>query len=444
MAAAREVEVGKDLAQRFRRLATSFGFGQGCCVNVYLSAAGYFGDLYGDPYFFVLMCGAIYLTPLLAFPVQFAFDPYFDSRFGLQTVFQFRLAASLLLAAVLVAAVSLVTEGDHRLIVLVLGAVGGLLCGCVASASSQFFGVISPKLMPLFFLGQTASGAYVNVAARVAGFKPDASRIQVVGYYIGGVSLAILPPIAFAISQWTGRLAAAYCHHARLASSTPGGDVHLPDLDDTPNRSLRTQDRDDAPADVDFLVTASLNVTAKIEPQCPQAMGDRHVQVLAFLAQVLFIALNMSLTPLANVMAHGSYSLGQEIVLLKLLGDFLGRLLYLLWPRPRRLRLHVWLAVALALARVPLWAAFVVHTLRKEPLFDFNVLAALWVPFVAAGALGGSWTQVIGIQAAPGERKRRAAAMMSVAVYAGYLVGLGFAVAVAVSHNSQQRLHLDH
>ncbi|CAE7884830.1 unnamed protein product, partial [Symbiodinium microadriaticum] len=46
------------------------------------------------------------------------------------------------------------------------------------------------------------------------------------------------------------------------------------------------------------------------------------IKRFAFLCQVFVVGLNISLTPLANVLAHGRYDLGQEIVLFKLLGDF--------------------------------------------------------------------------------------------------------------------------
>ncbi|CAE7263525.1 unnamed protein product [Symbiodinium natans] len=59
--------VDQRLLRRCRWLAGAFGFGQGCCVNVYLSAAGYLGDRFQDKYFFVWMCAAVYVTPLLVF-----------------------------------------------------------------------------------------------------------------------------------------------------------------------------------------------------------------------------------------------------------------------------------------------------------------------------------------------------------------------------------------
>ncbi|CAK9100879.1 USP domain-containing protein, partial [Durusdinium trenchii] len=182
----------EQLQKRCRYLATAFGFGQGCCVNVYLSAGGYLGDKFDDKYFFVLMCAAVYVTPLLIFALARRLDPYFDRHFGFRSVYQVRLAISMLVGALLVAGLIAATlgTGDQKAAVLALGAAVGCVAGSVASASAQFFGVISPKLVPLFFLGQTASGAYINVAARLASFKPDCSDGSVIWYYSSGILVA--------------------------------------------------------------------------------------------------------------------------------------------------------------------------------------------------------------------------------------------------------------
>ncbi|CAJ1354897.1 unnamed protein product [Effrenium voratum] len=159
--------------QRCRWMVTAFGFGQGCCVNVYLSAGGYLGDRFQDKYFFVWMCAVVYTAPFLVFMLARRLDPYFDRHYGFRKVYQVRLALSMLLGAVLVAALIAATVGESasRFTILALGALVGAVAGSVASASAQFFGVISPKLVPLFFLGQTSSGAYINAAALAKGCK---------------------------------------------------------------------------------------------------------------------------------------------------------------------------------------------------------------------------------------------------------------------------------
>lgn len=413
----------EQLQKRCRYLATAFGFGQGCCVNVYLSAGGYLGDKFDDKYFFVLMCAAVYVTPLLIFALARRLDPYFDRHFGFRSVYQVRLAISMLVGALLVAGLIAATlgTGDQKAAVLALGAAVGCVAGSVASASAQFFGVISPKLVPLFFLGQTASGAYINVAARLASFKPDCSDGSVIWYYSSGILVAVLPSLIFFVNHYQGGLDDAYRRHHRL---TPHGSVSsVQALAPSENRSGPRPDGD---------------LQAGEEQTGGLAVADEKALVIrwAFRCQILLIGLNISLTPLANVLAHGHYALGQEIVLLKLLGDFVGRVLFFCLPAPRRLRLHLALNGAVALLRLPVWAVLLGHALSKEPWLSDSVLLAIWLLFVVSAALGGSWLQVLAIQAAQELEKRAVAARMNIAVYCGFVSGVAFAglFAIAAKH----------
>lgn len=403
----------EQLQRRCRYLATAFGFGQGCCVNVYLSAGGYLGDKFQDKYFFVWMCAAVYITPLLIFALARRLDPYFDRHFGFRKVYQVRLAISMLLGALLVAGLIVPTLGaGGRASILTLGAAVGMVAGSVASASAQFFGVISPKLVPLFFLGQTASGAYVNVAARLSSFNPDCTDPSVIWYYFSGVLVSVLPAVFFFVNHCRGGLDPAYRRHHRL----------------TPNTSL---------ANVQALAREDgIDVQLQAEPpRCPCLSATTNEKAFivryAFLCQVCLIGLNISLTPLANVLAHGKFKLGQEIVLLKLLGDFVGRVLFFCLPAPRQLRLHLCLNWAVVALRLPVWLVLVGHALSKEPWFSDPVLLTIWLPFVVSAAFGGSWLQVLAIQAADEQDKRAIAARMNMAVYYGFVSGVVFAAVFA-------------
>ncbi|CAJ1354896.1 unnamed protein product [Effrenium voratum] len=154
---------------------------------------------------------------------------------------------------------------------------------------------------------------------------------------------------------------------------------------------------------------------------------------LAFLCQIFVVALNISLTPLANVLAHGKFNLGQEIVLAKLFGDFVGRVLFFGLPNPRRLKRHLALNWVVACLRLPAWIVLIMHALSKEPWFNEAELLAIWLPFVLTAAFGGSWLQVVAIQAADAQEKRAVAARMNIAVYLGFLCGVIFAGVFAMA-----------
>ncbi|CAE8712312.1 unnamed protein product, partial [Polarella glacialis] len=405
------------LQKRCRRLAAAFGFGQGCCVNIYLSAAGYFGNELHDEFFFVWMCACVYVTPLVVFAFASRFDPYFDSLFGLRAVFQVRLAVSMILGSILVGCLIVATMDvgtTHYLGVLFLGGAIGATAGSVASSSAQFFGVISPDLVPLFFLGQTASGAYVNVAAKLAGFQPGCDHLSVTVFYSSGVVVAVMPGLAFLLNHWRGGLEPAYRRHLRLTPVPSGNSLSGlvgQGMSNSPTRPLTLEDPGQ---------------------RCTAVNRKVYIKRLAFLCQVFIVGLNISLTPLANVLAHGRYTLGQDVVLLKLLGDFIGRLLFFVIPSPRRLERHLGLVLLLAFLRTPIWVALVVHALSEEPLFGDTALMLMWVPFVVSGACGGSWCQVLAIAAVSPEEKRHVASQMNLAVYLGFLSGVAFAAIYAL------------
>merc|ERR1712032_549467 len=139
----------------------------------------------------------------------------------------------------------------------------------------------------------------------------------------------------------------------------------------------------------------------------------------------------MGIMPLANRLSHGNYSLGQKIVLTKLLADFVGRTTFYLIPVPKRLRLHLVLNVILQVCRLPIWFLLLLEVLRRDPGFSEAALLVVWIPFVATGALGGSWSTVVALEAVPATSKTDTAAAMTLAVYLGFLTGLIFATIVS-------------
>eukprot|EP00435_Cladocopium_sp_Y103_P039293 s1796_g10.t1 len=241
--------------------------------------------------------------------------------------------------------------------------------------------------------------------------RPSESRAMgvsrtVIWYYFSGVLVSVLPAVFFFVNHCRGGLDQAYRRHHRL----------------TPHASL---------VNVQALAPTEEGIDVQLQadpPRCPCLSATTNEKAFiirySFLCQVCLIGLNISLTPLANVLAHGKFKLGQEIVLLKLLGDFVGRVLFFCLPAPRRLRLHLGLNWVVAALRLPVW-------LVLEPWFSDPVLLAIWMPFVVSAAFGGSWLQVLAIQAADEQEKRATAARMNMAVYYGFVSGVAFAAVFA-------------
>jgi len=421
------------VSSRLVRLSLAFGFGQGCCNSIYISAAGYYGEKFDDSNFFILMCAVIYLTPFLLFPIAKALDPYYDRVLGVRDAFHWRLVIPLIVAGAFVAGLGLVTvvmaDNVSRAAVLLLGAGIGLSTGSVAMTSSQFFGVIAPQLVPWWFLGQTASGAYANIAARLTGFMPNCKPESVLLYYASGVVMSFVPPLMFIVSRRRGQLEESLREvdrHSLVLSPRSS----LREVTESPANS-RQSTGDSSINGISSVAASLLAFSNRAASEDASHGVGRGFEAAVVACQVLAIAFNISLTSLANVIAHGDFMLGQQIVLLKLLADFIGRSAFYGISKPVRMRLHLALNWLLLLCRLPIWIIIFLHALSPEPLLSNIVLLSLWVPFVAAGAMGSSWGSVIGIAAVRPERKRAMSALLQLAVYSGFFVGVIFAITMA-------------
>jgi len=287
--------------------------------------------------------------------------------------------------------------------VLSLGVCIGISAGSLANSTTQFFGALSPALTSWFFLGQTASGVYLNVAAKVYYFVPGCPGPTAASYFAGGVSVALVPCALYLCCQRAGILDAAYERHAELLKQ----------------RSCRPSG-------------------AELSSGGPPVPGEGRGFATAIRAcQLASVAQNMSLTPLAGRLSHEDHYLGQRIVLAKLGSDFLGRVAFYAVPRPKNLRLHLALNVVLQLCRVPCWCLLVREALLPGPGLSEAAFFAMWVPFVSTGALGGSWSTVVALESVPAARKSEMAGKMTFAVYLGFLGGLIFAAAVSYATDPQ-------
>merc|ERR1719409_652368 len=165
-------------------LALVFGLAQGCARDVFLSSAGYYGARFDDPNFFVWMCGVIYVAPFVIFPTAHIFDEMVDAAVGLRKSVSFRLLVPLLLGGFVDLALGCADKrGVGKDGVLFAGSVLGLLAGTAAHTASQFFGVIHPRLVSYWFLGNTCSGIYLNIGALFTGFEPMCSGTSAAAYY---------------------------------------------------------------------------------------------------------------------------------------------------------------------------------------------------------------------------------------------------------------------
>jgi len=306
-----------------------------------------------------------------------------------------------------------------------IGVVLGSFAAVLLGSSCLLFGAVDPRYVPYLILGQTAAGVYTNAAARVLGFAPGCDAGEALAFFMLAAGTVLAITATYQVGNSCKLLDRTYQHHevllslsrsqsqSTLSAAVPG---EPNDCVESPHRSpsgVRTS---------------------------PGPLGFPPLCWCMDACQTLAIAMNMSLTPLSNQVARGQYELSQELVLVKLLSDFVGRGLFLLLPKPRPSRrwqrdtvlghaVFVWLV---ELARFPLWLSVFLWAIGSPlPRFLANqdvLLWPIWMPLISSGAFSASWCFVICVTAAPEDRKRSANLLMSFSVYAGFFLGISIAL----------------
>jgi len=397
----------------------SFGLGiaQGCGLCFYVASGGYFSSVFGDERFFINACAFFYLPPIVTTLAQLLLDHRFDVLLGIRRLIRFRIYFSLFMVAFLLAALCWLADstpyrGEGQLVYAV-GAVLGIFAAVLLASACGLFGAIDPRLVPYLVLGQTFAGVYTNASARVLGFEPGCERWRAQAFFglaAGSVGLGML-------GYWSYNhlklLESTYQRHESMLERSVPQNSFIPPMD-----------------------LARSEVTISEQNGRRTCCGFPWICWSMAACQTLAIAMNMSLTPLANQIALGDYDLTQQLVLVKLLSDFVGRSAFLvLIPKPESRRRcflrsvtgHAFMAWLLEAARLPVWTYVYQRALGSQLPFMVHhsvLLWVIWLPLVSTGALTSSWCFVIAVTAAPEAKRRVVNLLMSLSVYAGFASGI--------------------
>jgi len=447
--------------QRLAFLSLSLGFGQGCGLCFYVGAGGYFGDAFSNPRYFIYQCAFFYLPPIMVTTAAVVFDKSFDLTHGVRVTARFRIYLPGLVVTVLLAALCVVsgtsptTYPGERWLVFGLGSFLGISAAILLSATCAMLGTVDAGMVPLAILGQTAAGLYTNVVARFIGFAPGCEQRSTILYWTNAAVSVAVSLLIFTCFDTLGVLEKSFRYHERLlAMRSHGNDDRV---------SSTAEDQDVAagaqPQDLRALVGSSAFPALRggsIRGMWRRRTGPppHNRQFLSLpgmcwsmaICQALAIAMNMSLTPLANQIARGSYQLTQTLVLTKLLSDFVGRTVFLMIPRPtprtmsspilRSLRGHallVWLVEAI---RLPFWIAVYSRSIGSSGTASWTdflshedmLLWVVWLPLISLGALSSSWCCVVALSAAAPDKRTVVNLLMTSSIYAGYFVGISIAM----------------
>jgi len=421
------VELESSERKYLRALSFGLGMSQGCGLCFYVGSGGYFGAIFDDDRFLINQCAFFYLPPMLITIVQLLVDRHFDALLGIRPVIIFRIYFSSLMVAVLLGALCWVCRSaaypGEGVLIYSLGAALAIFAAILMGSACLLFGAVEPRLVPYLVLGQTFAGVYTNISARTLGFGPGCSIWRTQAYFglaAASVGVGLLCYWGYNRYQLLER---TYQHHESLllysqsiASALQSGNApcehqNMP-LQATGGNSSRTWG------------------------------GFSLLSWSMVVCQALAIAMNMSLTPLAHQVAHGNFSLTQELLLVKLLADFVGRSMFLLIiPKPKNepgfhwhsIRGHavaVWLIEVL---RLPAWVLVYLWAQGSRAssfLANSGVLLWLvWLPLISTGALSSSWCFVVAVTAAPEAKRPEVNLLMTFSVYAGFAAGILVALA---------------
>jgi len=334
-----------------------------------------------------------------------------------------------------------------------VGGVLGTLAGALLSSLASMFGPVNAQLVPIILFGQTAAGVYTNLVAKAVGFAPDCECWRVHVYWgVGAATLALIIGV-FAWFHRIGRLENTFVYQeqlldrvlsraarAAMAPMSPIMNTMSPMLRSASLKNMNGQ----APP------MASLSRTRNGQHDSSSTSNGGSSSNLKFpcivwsmaICQTVAICMNMSLTPLSNQIGQGNYTLTQQLVLTKLLADFVGRTMFFVavpTPTPategwaiNSTRGHAALAWFVELCRLPLWISIYTRATTQDAANSWSsflenetiLLYAVWLPLISCGALSSSWCSVIATVAAPPEMKSNVGLLMTCSIYMGFVSGL--------------------
>mmetsp|Transcript_4563 Transcript_4563/g.10058 ORF Transcript_4563/g.10058 Transcript_4563/m.10058 type:complete len:515 (+) Transcript_4563:69-1613(+) len=444
-------------------LSVTLGFGQGCGLCFTVGSGGFYGERFHNSRFLIYLCAFFFLPPIVVTVLSVMFDTSFNIKTGARLALRFRIYVSGLMVMACIWALCLVSGPveSHPLemtLVLALTVVIGLFGAVLLSSSSALLGTADAGLVPCVILGQTAAGVYTNIVADTLGFEPNCPPHICQAYWAvaGGTLLAVM--IVFFQADMLGYLEILWAYHQALLD-TLGLDP--PEAQPSNNGLVRgsqarvasprwSYDSSDTYNPVERRLSLMREVGRTNVQCCQQDLPDGARQRFGWtcwsmaLCQALAIALNMSLTPLSNQMAHGDYDLTQTLVLVKLLSDFAGRTCFFLLPRPdtrshgtfRSMKVQATLVWLVAAYRIPLWLCQYVNA--RIPLGaaswtrfldNYHIrLWGVWLPMVSTGAMSSSWCIVIALNSVSEELRGTVNLLMTASIYLGYFWGIGIAL----------------
>lgn len=424
---------------KLRLLCLCLGFGQGCAITFYVGAGGYYVALFANSRFLIYMCAFLFLPPMAITVAALLFDTRFNITRGVRVSFSFRIYSSCVAACLFLTTLCVIScfpkFRSEGVCILFSGIILGIASAIMLSSFNSMFGAVCARLAPIIVFGQTVAGVFTNVVAWLVGFKPGCAELQASAYWVIALASVAFALGAFIWYHYHGLLEYIFQWHEDMLASgllTPTArtvEAAVPTAC-SPIMPGSLLDKD--------MLSISRGCTTSIK-------GISGLCWAMAMCQAISIAMNNYLTPRANQIAQGNSDLTQRLVLNKLLADFVGRsLFFIAIPTPRErvgvsvnsIYAHVVLVGIIFVVRIPMWIAVFLYSVVGDNgqywmhfLADDEVLVlAVWLPFIALGALINSWCFFIATTSAKAEQKANMNLLMTCSIYLGYVIGVGASI----------------
>lgn len=447
-------------------LAFFLGFGQGCGACFYVGAGGYYVALFNDPSYLIYHCAFFYVPPIVVSVSAILFDRAFDVKHGVRVALKCRIFFSGFAISSLLVVICLVTSfycsplttgrayGGEGALICAVGAILGIFCSTLISASCALVGTVDVGTVPCTILGSCSSGVFTSLVARCIGLSPDREMWRLQVYFFIPTACVLFSLGLFVGFNRTAVLERSYQLHEQILASSSDTRAIAAASDTTSESEGRLNmqlalARQHTAGSVARQVTPRSRAPLSIDVHSAKD-SSRDCAGFPFLCwsmaacQSFALGMNMSLTPLAGQVAQGDFAFTQALVLTKMLSDFVGRVAFFFLPIPQRgarrwslncVEAHAWAAWFVELLRLPLWLAVYARARNIQlPLVtdlttdDTVLLWMIWLPLIASGTISSSWCSVVAIVAAAESQRSSANTLMASSFYAGMSLGIFFAL----------------
>mmetsp|Transcript_56407 Transcript_56407/g.152149 ORF Transcript_56407/g.152149 Transcript_56407/m.152149 type:complete len:526 (+) Transcript_56407:83-1660(+) len=421
--------------------------GPGLTVAFYVVTVGYYENIFQSELYFILMLMVVYGPYPLIATLQANFDAYFDRALSTKFTYTFRLFLGLLLIQATVATWMCLpaTFGG----VLGIGFALGTSCAIVQTVAHQIICALDPTKLIFAEVGGQFGSVIPFVVITTMGFTPSATQQEFRAFVSPVIFVLVLAAITLLTLQFSGFFHKA---HVRLAADLDGDAINGTEEDaqrqvsrqaadtrlfdepmDCSYRAASRQATPTGPASrettpvADQLQPALVGPTFSLLTQRPNIPGWVYKWQFAKGATTAVQSFTMALTCF-----YGNSKFSQYLASVKLLTDFAGRVTSLPMVKSEQFHAGPWhrFLIATVVVRFVLFAMFMYQL--WSPVLPSAVFVALWCFYGYTDRMMSTFSDVTCGAFVEMADRRYVSRLTFMFGFGGLVVGLGFAIAVAL------------